>query len=440
VDSPFIAQLSSLFEAGWLGLLEYLAAHVILCLLPAFFIAGAISALIPKETITRYLGPTARRWISYPMASMGGFVLAVCSCTIIPLFAGIWKRGAGLGPAITFLFVGPAINILAVAYTGAAIGMDIAIARIVLSILFGIGIGLIMAAVFKDSDMAADEAMFTQQAGVKPAVWTFFGLMISLLIAGTLNINLLSDAYISLKISNTLPEWLVFVLQKTHLDVQGALLITLLAFIGIFASLGFEKVLDEVNSRTTVALVLVVITLLVAAPSVIEANSITIEITGRAIAVVILLAALVFVVKRQLAWDEVAGWIWESWKFIKQIFPLLVVGVFLAGIAKELIPELWVKSLAGRNTIIANLFGVLFGVFMYFPTLVEVPIAKMFLDLGMHRGPLLAYLIADPALSIQSIMVTSQILGQKKTISYVVLVTIFSTLAGYIFGIVLAAL
>lgn len=318
--------------------------------------------------------------------------------------------------------------------------MDIAIARIVLSILFGIGIGLIMAAVFKDSDTAADEAMFTQQAGVRPAVWTFFGLMISLLIAGTLKINLFTNTYISLKISNTLPEWLVFVLQKTHLDVQGALLIILLAFIGIFASLGFEKVLDEVNSRTTVALGLVVITLLVAAPRVIEANSIIIEITGRAIAVVILLAALMFVVTRRLARDEVAGWIWESWKFIKQIFPLLIVGVFLAGIAKELIPELWVKTLAGRNTIIANLFGVLFGVFMYFPTLVEVPIARMFLDLGMHRGPLLAYLIADPALSIQSIMVTSRILGQKKTISYVVLVTIFSTLAGYIFGIVLAAL
>ena len=122
-----------LLQSGWASLLDYLAAHVLLCLVPAFFIAGALSALIPKEAVTRYLGPRASKWISYPAAAVGGFVLAVCSCTILPLFAGIWKRGAGLGPAITFLFVGPAVNILAIAYTGAAIGMDIAIARIVLS-------------------------------------------------------------------------------------------------------------------------------------------------------------------------------------------------------------------------------------------------------------------------------------------------------------------
>jgi uncharacterized membrane protein YraQ (UPF0718 family) len=153
-----------------------------------------------------------------------------------------------------------------------------------------------------------------------------------------------------------------------------------------------------------------------------------------------LLAALGFVAKAYLTEQEIANWLWETWKFVKQIFGLLIVGVFLAGVAKALIPEAWVENLAGRNTITANLIGVLFGVFMYFPTLVEVPIARMFLDLGMHRGPLLAYLIADPALSIQSIMVTGRILGNKKTLAYIVLVSLFSTLAGYIFGLVLAAI
>jgi uncharacterized membrane protein YraQ (UPF0718 family) len=181
-------------------------------------------------------------------------------------------------------------------------------------------------------------------------------------------------------------------------------------------------------------------TLLTAAPSVVQGSGLTVEVTGRAIAVVMILAGLVAVGKAYLTEDEVAAWLWETWKFIKQIFGLLVVGVFLAGIAKALIPEAWVESLAGRNTISANLIGVLFGVFMYFPTLVEVPVARMFLDLGMQRGPLLAYLIADPALSIQSIIVTGQILGNKKTIVYVVLVTLFSTMAGYIFGLMLAAL
>ena len=149
-----LAIIGTLLSAGWLSLLDYLAAHVLLCLVPAFIIAGFMSAMIPKETITRFLGPKASKWVSYPAASIGGFVLAVCSCTILPLFAGIWKRGAGLGPAITFLFVGPAINILAITYTGAAIGFDIAMARLILSIFFGIVIGLIMAWIYRKEETA----------------------------------------------------------------------------------------------------------------------------------------------------------------------------------------------------------------------------------------------------------------------------------------------
>nr|HMN62738.1 permease [Anaerolinea sp.] len=150
--SNILNYLGMLLWAGWTGLLDYLAAHVLLCLVPAFVIAGFMSSMIPKESITRFLGPRASKWISYPASAFGGFILAVCSCTILPLFAGIWKRGAGLGPAITFLFVGPAINILAITYTGATIGMDIAIARLVLSIFFGIIIGLIMAWIFRGEE------------------------------------------------------------------------------------------------------------------------------------------------------------------------------------------------------------------------------------------------------------------------------------------------
>ena len=141
---PIGSILLSLFWSGWTSLLDYLAAHVLLCLVPACVIAGYMSSMIPKETITRYLGPKASRWISYPASAIGGFILAVCSCTILPLFAGIWRRGAGLGPAITFLFVGPAINILAITYTGAAIGFDIALSRLILSITFGIVIGCLL--------------------------------------------------------------------------------------------------------------------------------------------------------------------------------------------------------------------------------------------------------------------------------------------------------
>jgi uncharacterized membrane protein YraQ (UPF0718 family) len=436
----FLGTITNLLEAGWISLLDYLAAHVILCLLPAFFIAGAISALIPKESVTRFLGPKTRKWVSYPAAAVGGFVLAVCSCTILPLFAGIWKRGAGLGPAITFLFVGPAVNILAIAYTGAAIGMDIAVARIVLSILFGIGIGLIMATLFKGEERAVDEELFSQTATIKPSVWVFFLLMVVLLIAGTLQVDVLKQSFFSFHLPLNIPETILSALEALHLNLQGTTIIFLLLILGFAAWRGFENVLEAISGWTHVALGFVILTLVVAAPVITESNSILIDFTGRAIAVILLLIALVVIARRGLEESEISTWLWETWKFVKQIFPLLILGVFLAGVVKEIIPQAWVQNLAGENTLMANFIGVVFGVFMYFPTLVEVPIAKMFLDLGMHRGPLLAYLIADPELSLQSILVTGRILGRKKTGVYVLLVSVFSTLAGYLFGLVLSIL
>jgi uncharacterized membrane protein YraQ (UPF0718 family) len=426
-----------LLQSGWASLLDYLAAHVLLCLVPAFFIAGALSALIPKETVTRYLGPRASKWVSYPAAAVGGFVLAVCSCTILPLFAGIWKRGAGLGPAITFLFVGPAVNILAIAYTGAAIGMDIAIARIVLSAVFGIAIGLIMAAVFRDSQVAADNSLFDQKAQVKPAVWAFFGLLLAVLIVGTLRVDMLTRIWFSVTLPVDVPAGLQNALEGVHLSFQGALLIVMLVVIALSAWRGLEPVLERTNSWTWATTVLVAATLLIAAPTLDTTGSIVVGLTGRFIGEVVLLVGIAVVAARGLERHELQGWLWETWKFVKQIFPLLVVGVFGAGVIKAVIPEQWIQTLAGSNTLWANLMGVLFGVFMYFPTLVEVPIARMFLDLGMHRGPLLAYLMADPELSLQSILVTGKILGSKKTWTYVSLVTVFSTLAGYIFGLAL---
>ena len=436
--------LLPLIESGWLSLLDYLAAHVLLCLLPAFVIAGYISAMVPKEVITRYLGPRAPRYISYPAAAIGGFVLAVCSCTILPLFAGIWKRGAGLGVAVTFLFVGPAVNILAIAYTGAAIGMDIAIARIVLSIVFGIGIGLIMAGLFRkeETDRAArmaDSGLFDQQVSLKPALWIVFLLLIAILLVGTLKVNLLTMTWISLHLPVETPTSLATLLADLNLTAQGALLILMLILTAPAAYLGLENVLIRFNRWTYVSILLMAFTLLLAAP-VINEGSLVIGITGRFVGELILLLVTGIVAVRSFERQELANWMWETWKFIKQIFPLLVLGVFLAGVIKSIIPGTLIQNLTGQNTLWANLIAVLFGVFMYFPTLVEVPIARMFLELGMNRGPLLAYLLADPALSVQSILVTSKIMGRRKTIAYVSLVTIFSTMAGYIFGLVLTIL
>lgn len=432
--------IMSLLEGGWMGLLDYLAAHVLLCLVPAFFIAGFLS-LVPQETITRYLGPKTRKWISYPASAIGGFVLAVCSCTILPLFAGIWKRGAGLGPAITFLFVGPAVNILAISYTGAAIGMDIALARVVLAIVFGIAIGMIMSALFKDekAEAAKRAAMFEGEGrSLRPALWVTFALLVAVLIAGTLQIDPLTNPIFSVTLPLELPAAAQNTLDALNLTLQGAALIVLLVVLAPVAWKGLNDVLDGFNRWTWAALSLVIITLLIAAPAT-ESGSLVIHFTGRFFAEVGLIAAIGYMVKAHLTRDELAEWLWETWRFVKQIFPLLIAGVFVAGMARVIIPEDWIRTLAGQNTIGANLLGVLFGVFMYFPTLVEVPIAKMFLELGMHRGPLLAYLLADPELSIQSILVTGKLLGRKKTAAYVGLVTVFSTLAGYLFGIFLAA-
>ncbi|NMC79467.1 MAG: permease, partial [Chloroflexi bacterium] len=250
--------------------------------------------------------------------------------------------------------------------------------------------------------------------------------------------DLLTRVYATLRLPFDLPPGLWAVLESVGLTPQGALLIALLAVIGLAAWRGFENVFAGISRWTYTALALIALTILVAAPTELK-GSILIGINGRFIGESILLAGIAVVAGRSFTTDELSGWIWETWKFVKQIFPLLIVGVFLAGIVRVIIPETWIQSLAGRNTLWANLVGVLFGVFMYFPTLVEVPVAKMFLDLGMARGPLLAYLLADPELSLQSILVLNGVMGKKKTVLYVALVAVLSTLAGYLFGLALAA-
>jgi uncharacterized membrane protein YraQ (UPF0718 family) len=195
----FIESLLNLLQSGMGGLAAYLAAHVLLCLLPAFFIAGAMAALLPKEAVTRYLGRNSPKWISYPAAALSGFLLAVCSCTIMPLFASIYKKGAGLGPAITFLFVGPAVNILAISFTGVQIGMDIAIARIILSIIFGIIIGLLMAFFFRKDDIEHAKNngndLFDISAKIPTSKIIFFLLLLGILLAGTLQIGPLQRVF-----------------------------------------------------------------------------------------------------------------------------------------------------------------------------------------------------------------------------------------------------
>ena len=436
-----------LMTGGAGNLAAYLAAHVLLCLLPAFFIAGAMTALIPKAAITRWLGRSAPYRVSYPAAAAAGSLLAVCSCTIVPLFAGIYKKGAGLGPAITFLFFAPAGNVLALAYTGSILGAEFAFARFVLCLLFGIGIGMLMAVLFWRDDASHDartDALFAAQAHIGAAAGGVLLSLVAVLIAGTLKVSLLTASLGSITVplpgaeawQATLTQWVPFDAARGEegVSVQGSLLIVLLLCIAFTAWKGLENIVEGANRWTWITLGLAAATLIAAAMRLTpRADGLELTLTGRVLAVGLALWAVLHHARR-LAADAWRAWLWESWRFVKQIFVLLVVGVFVVGVVRQLIQPAWIQGLAGRNDLLANVVAVLFGVFMYFPTLVEVPVAHMFLDLGMHRGPLLAYLMADPELSLQSILMVAAIIGRPKTFAYVALVAVFSVVAGLLYG------
>ncbi len=433
-------------QSGLASLAAYLAAHVLLCLVPAFFIAGALSALVPQQSIVRFLGPNAPKYVSYPAAAGAGSLLAVCSCTIQPLFAGIYSKGAGLGPAITFLFFAPAANILALSYTGVALGAEFAIARILLSLAFGIGIGLLMAIIFARDEAVriSENDIFADSGGIPRRNLVFLGTLVALLIAGTLKMDWLTAQLLTVEWPNpsavslqTALNLLVPVNElkgEEGLSLHGLVLIGLLALMGVAAWRGLETILDGFNRQTAIVIGLVVATLAFAALKIVVSDTgIRITVTGRTVAVTALCLAIFPLARRFELWD-MQQWLWETWRFVKMIFPLLVVGVFLVGVIRSFIQPAWIQAIAGSNTVQANLAGVVFGVFMYFPTLVEVPIAKMFLSLGMHPGPLIAYLMADPELSLQSILITAAIIGKFKAWTYVGLVALFSTLAGLAYG------
>lgn len=348
---------------GVSALTDYLSAHVLTCLIPAFFIAGAINALLNKDAITKYLGGKSPASKAYPVAIIGGLLLAVCSCTILPLFAGIKKKGAGIGPAIAFLYTAPATNILAVAFTWSVIGADFAIARIVLSVTFAVLIGLIISKIFAEAPLVAGPAPVActctpsevpESGKGQRHVILFIATLVAILFAGT---------------------WAIFMENRLF------------------------------------------------------------DIPLRFIILPLLIILIIIEVPRWFTRTEQQAWLEETWSFMKKIFPLLFTGIFAAGVISTLLPKDFLGLYLGSNTVPANLIAVLFGTFMYFPTLVEVPMAKMFLDLGMAKGPLLAYVLADPVISLPSILVVRKFMGTKQTIAYVLLIVFFCTLAGLIYGL-----
>ena len=334
--------------SGFKLLHDYAREHILTCLVPAFFIAGAISVFVKKEAILKYLGHKTKKYVSYSIASVSGSILAVCSCTILPLFAGIRKRGAGLGPAITFLFSGPAINIAAVFLTISVLGLHIGLARISFAILLSILVGLSMEFIFREK-VEEGELYFQESKEVKLSkriLFIFFFSMIMVLIVNGLQINKL---------------------------LKYGLMLFLTLITALLAIFKFRK-------------------------------------------------------------ETTKEWLKETWSFTKLLIPYLFIGVFIAGFLMPLLPQELIEGIVGQNTIIANLVASVFGAFMYFSTLTEIPILQALIAKGMSNGPALALLLAGPSLSLPNMLVVRRVLGTKKTILYVTLVIVYSTIAGLIFG------
>ena len=388
----------------------YAREHVILCLLPAFWIAGAIGAFVSQQSVMRYFGPNAPKATSYGVASVSGTILAVCSCTVLPLFSGIYRMGAGLGPAIAFLYSGPAINALAIILTAKVLGLQLGVARAVGAVTFSVVIGLAMHLMFRheESAKAAKIAELPEVPATRP-LWktaVFFGLMVAILIFANWGSSAETTGFFAAVFA---AKWW---LTSGFAAALGLVLWRWLA-------------LSPLRLGLTTVGVLATVVLLPAHPTA---------------AVLVGIAGLAWATAGQEG--EAGEWFDQSWANAKQIFPLLIGGVLVAGLMlgrpghEGLIPGQWIANLVGGNSLAANAFSAVAGALMYFATLTEVPILQGLIGSGMGQGPALALLLAGPALSLPSMIVINSIIGPKKTAAYVGLVVVLSTLVGWAYGAV----
>ena len=400
----------------------YAREHVVLCLLPAFFIAGVIAVFVSQSSVLKYFGANAKKWLSYTVAAVSGGILAVCSCTILPLFTSIYKRGAGLGPAVAFLYSGPAISVLSIILTARILGLEMGIARVIGAVLFSVVIGLAMAFIFRKEEKAKQE----QQMNIIPApenrpMWQtafhFFTLVLILVFA-----NLGAPA------SNDTGLWQTLFIYKWY--VVGVLSVLLCGSLVWILKL---------------KVVWVLLGAIITASSAILSNSFIPH--GKLIPLVPMLVAITclsVVLLLDKNNEENRDWLFSSWGFAKQIMPLLAVGVVTAGFLlgsthddtslAGIIPNEWIQWAVGGNSLLSNFLASFTGAFMYFATLTEVPIIQGLLASGMGKGPALALLLAGPSLSLPSMLVINQVLGFKKTVVYVVLVISMATVSGWVFG------
>lgn len=394
----------ALYLARW-----YAREHVVLCLIPAFFIAGAIAVFVSGGSVLKYLGARANKLVAYSVASVSGTMLAVCSCTVLPLFAGIYTRGAGLGPASAFLYAGPAINVLAIIFTARVLGLQLGVARAVGAVLFSVVIGLAMHLVFRREELekASAQMASADEAASRP-LWQsvlFFGALVAILVFA----NWGQPAQAS---------GLWHLVHSARWALTGV------------AGLGLAWMLAAWFGVAWWAVVLAVgVTAGLAA---LFPDQPMVPFAGAVVGVSVLIST---------GGAEAREWFGSSWGFAKTILPLLLLGVLIAGALlgrpghEGLIPSAWVSGAVGGNSLGANLFASVAGAFMYFATLTEVPILQGLIGNGMGQGPALALLLAGPAVSLPNMLVIRSVIGTKKTLVYMALVVIMSSLAGLLYGV-----
>ena len=391
----------------------YARNHTLACVVPALFIAGAIITFLSQSSVMRYLGPNANPILAYAVASVSGCVLAVCSCSVLPMFAGIYRLGAGLGPASAFLYSGPAINVLAIFLSARVLGFSIGAGRVIGAVTFSVVIGLLMAAVFRRGEQAKAEAALQMPKPEKPRrhiskTALYLACMVLFLVFS----DWFNPGNVVVK-TNDGRAFKAVVIHETKDAIRFQL----------EQDLGSEKSGDKITlPKTEIAEMQERRTWVLA---VYHARWYLAGLMG---------LAVVIMAWRWFERDEIREWMHNTWEFTKLLVPLLYGGVFVVGFVSVLLPEKQVAQWVGDNSFRANLVASVIGTFWYFATLTEIPITQALMKLGMHNGPVLALLLAGPALSLPNILVIRKVMGDLRTLVFIILVVVMSTIVGMLFG------
>ncbi len=394
----------------------YARNHTLACVVPALFIAGAIITFLSKASVLRYLGPKSNKLAAYSVASVSGTVLSVCSCSVLPMFAGIYRLGAGLGPASAFLYAGPAINVMAIFLTARVLGFEIGLARVIGAVGFAFLVGLGMAVTFRRQEKAKAAVSLPEEPPSRRRPWQT-GLFLSCMVGFLVFSDWFHPGDAVVRKTDGTPLQCV-VLQETRDEVMiqvqepGG---TLRAGDKVVLSKDEVAAIEDVRSW------------------VMDVYRLRWYLAG-CLGLAVLVMAF-----RWYGRSELREWMLNTWDFSKLLVPLLFGGVFLVGFIGALLPDEQVGKLVGDNGLSSNLVGSVVGALFYFATLTEVPIVQALMEHGMARGPALALLLAGPAISLPNILVLWRVMGAARTLVFCGLVVVMATIAGLLYGMLICS-